>query len=267
MPEKVNWFCDECNSVWNVNLEGLEIISSPTRPIRSREHTPAFPIIREPAIKVPVPVDEAQAPVDRALTPPPKDTRPAGEGIVLGESSVYEIGGKSAAGGGMVLKGKVECLDDVSDAHYGRFVTLEEERLLEEDATNKMHFHINDLEVAGVTTGQRLQALEDRLGVTEVGLLTVQQRMSGMAVSLDLTQAYSFDIVWVDVVQHKLPMAPATRTGGSSGSTPLPSSSEDLAQVVEAGEKFGDVEKKPFDGKRKNSGFPKSRSGFKNKRN
>ncbi|KAI3815534.1 hypothetical protein L1987_15205 [Smallanthus sonchifolius] len=39
------------------------------------------------------------------------------------------------------------------------------------------------------------------------------------------------------------------------------------AKAVEAGEKFGDVENKPFDGKRKNSGFPKNRSGFKKKRN
>ncbi|KAI3786951.1 hypothetical protein L1987_41050 [Smallanthus sonchifolius] len=31
-------------------------------------------------------------------------------------------------------------------------------------------------------------------------------------------------------------------------------------KVVEAGEKFGDIEKKPFDGKRKNSGFPKNSS-------
>ncbi|KAI3786950.1 hypothetical protein L1987_41049 [Smallanthus sonchifolius] len=56
--------------------------------------------------------------------------------------------------------------------------TLDEERLLKEEVMNRMHFRINDLEVAGVTTGQRLQALEDRAGVTEVGLLTVQQQMS-----------------------------------------------------------------------------------------
>ncbi|KAI3775983.1 hypothetical protein L1987_45743 [Smallanthus sonchifolius] len=364
MPEKVNRFCDECNSVWNMNLDGLEmstsvpvmdlssdsepidltvplpprcfyirdfktglpcvcnhrenygwtpddseIISSPTRPIRSRIHRPVSPVIHEPAIEVPVHVDEAPTPVDRALSPPPKDirlmytqkkkrgvqgeqpqqpvlgaiagcvrdvlARPIGEGIVLGERSVYEIE------------------DDVSDAHYGRFLTLDEERLLEEDAMNKMHFRINDLEVVGVTTGHRLQALEDRAGVSEVGLLVVQQKMSGMAVNLDLTQAYScmrVDVILVDVVRHKLPMAPTTRTGGSSGSTPLPSSSEELAQViaqhvvaaiaqqnanrnasgkkvVETGEKFGDVEKNPFDGKRKNSGFPKNRSAFKKKRN
>ncbi|KAI3775900.1 hypothetical protein L1987_45658 [Smallanthus sonchifolius] len=169
--------------------------------LRSRAHRPAPPVIREPAIEVQVPVEEAPAPVVSALTPPPKDirlgviagrvgdvlARPVGEGIVLGERSVYEIGRTSAAGGGMVLdesvrrllsvyesriteleslvqvlKGMVECLDEVSDAYYGRFQTLDEERLLEEDAMNQMHFRINDLEVAGVTTGQRLQALEDR---------------------------------------------------------------------------------------------------------
>ncbi|KAI3786949.1 hypothetical protein L1987_41048 [Smallanthus sonchifolius] len=118
-----------------------EIISSPTRPIRSRAHRPASSVIHERAIEVPVPVDEAPTPVDRALTPPPKDirlvytrkrkrgvqgeqpqqpvqdaiagcvgdvlARPVGEGIVLSERSVYEIGSTSTASGVMVLDDSV----------------------------------------------------------------------------------------------------------------------------------------------------------------
>ncbi|KAI3815533.1 hypothetical protein L1987_15204 [Smallanthus sonchifolius] len=160
-----------------------EIISSPTRPIRSTAHRPASPVMCEPVVEVPVPVVEVPAPVDRAFTPPPNDirlvytrkrkkgvpgeqtvqgaiagcvgdvlARPVGKGIVVAhESRIAEL--ESLV---RVLKSKVECLDDVSDAHYGRFLTLDEERLLDEDAMNMMHFRINDLDVAGVTTGHRL---------------------------------------------------------------------------------------------------------------
>ncbi|KAI3813926.1 hypothetical protein L1987_18661 [Smallanthus sonchifolius] len=220
-------------SVWNQQEtcgwipDDTEIVSSPTRPNRSRAHRPASPVIRESAIDVPVPVDEAWEPIDRDVL-----ARPVGVGVVLGERSVYEIEGTSAAGRGMVLDDSVRRL---FAAYESRITELE----------------------------SLVQALEDRVGVTEVGLLAVQQQMSGMA---------------------KLPMTPTTRTGGSSGSTPLPSSSEELSQViaqqiaaaiaqqnanwnasvrmetwskvgdlgkkvVEAGEKFGDVEKKPFDEK------------------
>ncbi|KAI3815535.1 hypothetical protein L1987_15206 [Smallanthus sonchifolius] len=180
-----------------------EIISSPTRPIRSRAHRLASPVMCEPAVEVPVPVVEEEGCSGRAASVGCVGdvlARPVGKRIVVSERSVHETGSTSAVGGGMVLddsmrrlfaayesriavleslvqvlKGKVECLDDVSDAHYGHFLMLDEERLLEEDAMNKRHFRINDLEVVGVTTGQRLKALEDGAGVTEVGLLAVQQ--------------------------------------------------------------------------------------------
>ncbi|KAI3762826.1 hypothetical protein L1987_53268 [Smallanthus sonchifolius] len=40
-----------------------------------RARRPASPVFCEPAVQIPVPVVEVLAPVDHALTPPPKDIR------------------------------------------------------------------------------------------------------------------------------------------------------------------------------------------------
>ncbi|KAI3754706.1 hypothetical protein L1987_54494 [Smallanthus sonchifolius] len=232
MLEKVNWFCDEYNSVWNVNYEGLEMSTSvPIVDLSSDNER----------IDLIVPLPPGCLYIRDSKTSLPCVWRQRENcGWIPNDSEIIS-----------------------SPTHPNRFRARRPASPFIGEPVVQIPVPVVEV-LAPVDRALNRPPKDIRLVYTRKRKRGVQgeQPMQGDAHYGPSSGPKGVDSGYLQHVAATIAQQNANRNASVRMGT-WSKVGDSAKKVGEAGEMFGDVEKKPFDGKRKSSGFPMNSLGFK----